>query len=120
MALMFKPEPMPVEVIRALVGALLAPLGETTELIGFCVRALRCSIYRQPAARLKQAAYQKTAASGPLGVLIDDNAGNTDAACQCRELAGRKFTHYLAGRRIDLLNQLVVRRWIDAKLIRLA
>ena len=52
--------------------------------------------------------------------LIDDNAGNTDAACQCRKLAGGKFTDYLAGCRIDLLNQCVVRSRIDAKLIRLA
>jgi hypothetical protein len=67
MALMSNPEPMPVDVISALAlagEALDALLGEITELIGFCVRALRCPIYRQPAARLKQAAYQKPQQSG--------------------------------------------------------
>src|SRR5450755_3298175 len=119
MAPMFNPDPMPVDVISvlALAGAALDELlGEMTELMGFA-SALRCPIYRQTSPRLKQAAYQKPPAIGPLGVLIDDNTGNTDAACQCRKLAGRKFTNYLAGCRIDLLNQFVVRRRIDAKLI---
>src|ERR1700684_1274100 len=60
MAPMSNPDPMPVEVIRALAldGALLDELGEITELIGF-TSALRCLIYRQLLARLKQAAYQE-------------------------------------------------------------
>ena len=54
---------MPVEVIRALAlaGVLLEELGEMTELMRFDVRALRCPIYRQLLARLKQAAYQERA-----------------------------------------------------------
>jgi hypothetical protein len=120
MAPMFNPEPMPLDVISvlALTGAL-DELGEMTELIGLR-SALGCSIYRQAAPELKQAAYQTRHPLAASGVLIDDNAGNTDAACQCRKLAGRKFTDYLAGCRIDLLNQFVVRRRIDAKLIRFA
>lgn len=123
MALMSNPDPIPVEVISALAvvgGALDALLGDMTELIGFCVRALRCPIYRQPLPVLKQAAYQKPVADSALNVLIDDNAGNTDAARQCGELAGWKFTNYFAGSGIDLLDELVIGRRIHAKLIWLA
>jgi hypothetical protein len=58
---MSNPDPMPVEVIKALAldGAPLDELGEMAELIRFYVRALRCPIYRQLLARLKQAAYQE-------------------------------------------------------------
>jgi hypothetical protein len=59
MALMFNPDPMPVDVIRVLAFEVLEGLlGGITELMVFGVRALRCSIYRRPASKLKQAAYQ--------------------------------------------------------------
>ena len=72
---MFNPDPMPLEVIKALAldGEPLDELGEMTELMGFCVRALRYSIYRQPAGRLKQAAYQNRIVAA-LGVLIEADA----------------------------------------------
>jgi hypothetical protein len=74
---MFNPDPMPVEVIKALalggVALELVP-GEMTELMGFCVRALRCPIYRQLLGRLKQAAYQEPSRGALSGVLIDDDA----------------------------------------------
>jgi hypothetical protein len=59
MALIFNPDPIPVDVIRVLALEVLgALLGGITELMVFGVRALRCSIYRRPASKLKQAAYQ--------------------------------------------------------------
>jgi hypothetical protein len=73
MAPMFNPDPMPVDVISVLaVAGALDELG-MTELMGFCVRALRYSIYRQPAGRLKQAAYQNRIVAA-LGVLIEADA----------------------------------------------
>src|ERR1700679_210781 len=48
---------------------------------------------------------------------IDENARNSDAARQCRKLGGRKFTNHVAVCGIDLLDQLVIRGWIHAKLI---
>jgi hypothetical protein len=74
---------MPVEVIKALaLGGVLLELvpGEMTELMGL-TSALRCPIYRQLLARLKQAAYQEPSGTREpvftvpgLGVLVDDNA----------------------------------------------
>jgi hypothetical protein len=80
MALISSPEPMPVEVIKALllvgalVGVLLEELGGMTELIRIYVRALRCPIYRQHPLRLKQAAYQERSRTEGLGALIDYHA----------------------------------------------
>ena len=70
-----KPDPIPVEVIKALAldGALLDELGEMTELMGF-TSALHCPIYRQLLARLKQAAYQERAGIEGLSALIDHDA----------------------------------------------
>jgi hypothetical protein len=47
----FRPEPMPVDVMEPEL-LLEELLGEMTELMA-CVRALRCSIYRQHSARLE-------------------------------------------------------------------
>ena len=76
MALISSPEPMPVEVIKALAlgGEVLDELGGMTELIRFYVRALRCPIYRQHPLRLKQAAYQERSRTEGLGALIDYHA----------------------------------------------
>jgi hypothetical protein len=65
MALMFNPDPIPVDVIKVLAAVALDALPEgMTELMVFGVRSLRCSICRQPVAKLKQAAYQKPPQSG--------------------------------------------------------
>jgi hypothetical protein len=58
MALIFNPDPMPVDVIKLALGVLDALLGGMAELMVFGVRALRCLIYRRPASKLKQAPYQ--------------------------------------------------------------
>src|ERR1700722_845515 len=121
MALMFSPDPMPVDVIRVLAFEVLeALLGGITELMVFGVRALRCPIYRRPVSKLKQAAYQVAAQIARSGVLIDQNAGNPHAAGQGGKLADGKFADHRAVRGIDLLDQLVIRFWGDAKLIGLA
>jgi len=118
MAPMSNPEPMPVEVINAvaLLGEL---LGEMTELISFGPRYL-CLIYRQASPGLKQAAYQTPVLIRLSGALIDDDAGDSHTTGQCREFAGRKLANHLAAGRIDLLDELAIRGWIQTKLLRLA
>jgi hypothetical protein len=113
------PDPIPVEVIKALplVGVLLVELGETTELMGFTSARYVAQFIGNFLPDLSKRRTKNGPEPNSLGALIDDDAGNADAARQGRELAGREFSKDFAVSGIDLLDELVVRVRSDAKLV---
>src|SRR6202035_3237407 len=87
-------------------------------------------IYRPVRAELKQAAYQPDLCrhelqpprarppDTPSHPAVDEQPGNSQVARQGRKFTGLKLADYLAGRRIDLLNDLIVRGGIHPILVR--
>jgi len=72
----FSPDPMPVEVIRALAlgGELLEELGETTELMGFTSARYVAQFIGNFSPDLSKRRTKKVLEPKSLGVLIDDDA----------------------------------------------
>src|SRR5579871_323795 len=118
MALMLRPEPMPVEVMSALLALALEPVGEI-ELMALQSSCLDIGTPGQDLSkrRTREAAGGAAPQSRCSGVLVDHRSRDAETLGERREGDRRILADHLAVGGVDLLDQLRVRLRIDAELV---